>query len=347
MIDAPSNTPLHVAIFGAGSIGCYVGGRLAAGGARVTFIGRVRYQKAAQENGLTLTHFAQDRVHVPPQRFDFVTQPSGLAGVDVVLVCVKSQDSMNAGERVAAHAPKGVLVVSLQNGVSNPLALKTAAPDAHILGGVVPFNVTGGGAGVFHAGTEGDLIIEASSDPRLEALLAALQNGEQGARAVDDIIALQWGKLLINLNNAMNTLHGGTLKSGLMNRDYRHALRGMINEGLALLALEGIVPQGFTGVSPAKMVRVLGLPNWLYKIIMDRIIKIDASARSSMLDDLDAGRASEINYLQGEIVRLAERQGRTAPMNARTMGAVNAAFADGVSPKMSGAEILAMLDFAK
>ncbi|MEP6343814.1 MAG: 2-dehydropantoate 2-reductase [Maricaulaceae bacterium] len=342
------NKPLHIAVFGAGSIGCYVGGRLAAGGTRVTFIGRPRYQQAAQENGLTLTHFSQNKVHIPPQHFDFVTQPSGLAGVDVVLICVKSHDSAAAGERVAAHAPKGVLVVSLQNGVSNPPALKTAAPDAHILGGVVPFNVTGGGAGAFHAGTEGDLIIEASDDPRLmgrlEALLAALHTGEQSARTADDITALQWGKLLINLNNGMNTLHGGTLKSGLMDRAYRRCLRGMINEGVELLALEGITPQGFTGVSPAKMARVLGLPNWLYKIIMDRIIKIDASARSSMLDDLEAGRASEINYLQGEIVRLAEKHGRMAPMNARMMEAVNAAFADGISPKMSGVEIERMMN---
>ena len=343
MKTTDQKTSLHIAVLGAGSVGCYVGGRLAAGGARVTFIGRARYQKALAQRGLTLTHFSQDKVHIPSEDFSFVTDASGLEGVDVVLVCVKSQDSQSAGEKVAAHAPKGVLVVSLQNGVSNPSVLRAAAPDAHILGGVVPFNVTGAGEGAFHAGTEGDLMIEASDDPRLAALLAALHKGEQTARAVDDMAALQWGKLLVNLNNGMNTLYGGTLKSGFADRDYRMALRGMISEGLAALEREDITPQGFTGVSPAKFLRVLRLPNWLFNIVMERMIKIDAAARSSMLDDLDAGRAPEIDYLQGEVVRLAQKHGLTAPMNARMMEAVNAAFAAGASPRMSGKEIRAML----
>ena len=343
MKTADYQTPFHIAVFGAGSIGCYVGGRLAAGGARVTFIGRARYQEVLAQHGLTLTLFAQEKAHVPPEQFDFVTQASGLAEADVVLVCVKSQDSLAAGEAISAYAPKGALVVSLQNGVSNPPQLRTSAPDAHVLGGVVPFNVTGVGEGAFHAGTEGDLLIEASDDARLISLLEAFHTGEQGVRTVPDIAALQWGKLLVNLNNGMNTLYGGTLKSGLLNRDYRMALRGMIKEGLDLLIREGITPQGFTGVTPAKLLRILSLPNWLYKIIMDRIIKIDAAARSSMLDDLEMGRTSEIDYLQGEVVRLAEKHDLTAPLNARMIEAVNAAFAAGASPKMTGKEIREML----
>ena len=343
MTISSQNSPLRVAIFGAGSIGCYVGGRLAAGGAQVTFIGRERYQSVLQQHGLTLTHFAKEKAYVPPEMFDFVTNSSGLAAVDVVLVCVKSQDSATAGAEIAQHAPKDALVISLQNGVSNPPQLRSSAPDAHVLGGVVPFNVTSPTDGRFHAGTEGDLIIEASEDERLQALLDVFHTAEQGARMVPDILALQWGKLLINLNNGMNTLHGGTLKSGLLNRDYRLALRDMTAEALDILTLEGVSPQGFTGVTPAKLLRILGLPNWLYKIIMDRVIKIDAAARSSMLDDLDMGRISEIDYLQGEVVRLAKKHGRTASINARMIEAVNAAFTAGASPKMTGREIRAML----
>ena len=73
------------------------------------------------------------------------------------------------------------------------------------------------------------------------------------------------------------------------------------------------------------------------------MIKIDAAARSSMLDDLEAGRDPEIDYLQGEIVRLAKKHGRTAPINARMIEAVHAAFAAGASPKMTGKEIREML----
>lgn len=334
-----TNTPFRICILGAGSIGCYLGGQLAHGGAQVTFVGRERFQSALVGNGLTLTHYERGDIHIPASGFEFVLSPDGAANADIVLVCVKSQDSYAAGLSLAPVIKDDAIIISFQNGISNPDALAKALPEHTILGGVVPFNVTGTGPGHFHSGTEGDLIVQDCDDARLTALIAAFSGSGQLLTPVPDIKALQWGKLLVNLNNGLNALTGGTLHQGLSQRPYRKTLAAMIDEGLRVVKGAGITPMQFGKTSTEKTVKTLRLPNFLFKIIMSTILKIDKTARSSMLDDLEMGRGTEIDYLQGEIVALAKATGQTAPINQAVMDAVKLAFKNGESPKLSGVEL--------
>ncbi len=331
---------LNVAIFGAGSIGCYLGGQLAQGGAYVTFIGRDRFAKDVRKNGLTLTHFQRPDVVAPENWFDFLTDPGGIKDADIVLVCVKSQDSQAAAQEILEYAKPGALIISFQNGVSNPEVLSSALTDHTVLGGVVPFNVTAAGPGRFHCGTEGDLLVQADTDERLAALQGAFAQSGQEMKAVPDITAVQWGKLLVNLNNALNALTGGTLHAGLSQRSYRRALAMMIEEGLSVLGGANIVPAQFGKASIQQTLKILKMPNFAFKIIMSLVLKIDRKARSSMLDDLELGRGSEVQYLQGEIVNLAIKTGQTAPINQAVMTKVLKAFENGQSPKMTGDAIL-------
>jgi len=331
--------PLKIAIFGAGSIGCYLGGQLAQAGAKVTFIGRQKFKTALEENGLTLTHFAREDIMISPSGFTFSLNPEDIAQAQIILVAVKSQDTDEAAQVIKVHANPGAIIISFQNGVSNADALRKHLTEQIVLGGVVPFNVTGTGAGRFHCGTEGDLTVEVTDDPRLERLVTDFAKAKQGLDISNDIAAVQWGKLLVNLNNALNALSGGTLRAALVQRDYRLALAAMIDEALGIVRGAGIEPDDFGKTSADKMTKILRLPNFLYKIIMNMIVKIDANARSSMLDDLEMGRVSEIDYLQGEIVRLATRTGQSAPINQAVLDMVNAAFKTGASPKLSGAEL--------
>jgi 2-dehydropantoate 2-reductase len=75
--------------------------------------------------------------------------------------------------------------------------------------------------------------------------------------------------------------------------------------------------------------RILELPDWLFTVIAKRVVAVDPTARSSMWDDFQAGRPTEVDYLQGEVVSLAERIGRTAPVNATLARLVHAAEAGG------------------
>ncbi|MEO0574432.1 MAG: 2-dehydropantoate 2-reductase [Pseudomonadota bacterium] len=329
---------LQVTVFGAGSIGCYVGGQLAHAGIDVRFIGRQRFQQALRSRGLTLTHFDRKPIVVSPNAFSFDTELSD-ADVDVVLVCVKSQDTQQAGIALCTALREDTLVISLQNGASNADVLRAAMPGFTVLAGMVPFNVTGTGPGAFHCGTQGDLCIEQHNDERLATLRSGFERSGQGCLLSESIDAVLWGKLLVNLNNAMNTLFGGPLKAGLLQRDYRRALSAMIEEALGIVRAAGIQPERFGGASPDMMIRILRLPNVIYRVVMNLVVKIDANARSSMLDDLEAGRPSEVDYLQGEIVRLAASLQRSAPINSTVLSLVEQAFVAGKSPRLMGADI--------
>jgi len=171
--------------------------------------------------------------------------------------------------------------------------------------------------------------------PKLKSLQSLFAIAEQNLVISDDILAVQWGKLLVNLNNGFNTLTGGALRAGLLQRDYRKGLALVVEEGLSVARGAGIEPAAFGKAHAARMIKILRLPNFIYKIIMNKIVKIDAA----MLDDLEMGRISEIDYLQGEIVRLAGKTGQDAPYNAAIYRAVQNAFKAGQSPKMSGADI--------
>jgi len=327
-----------IVILGAGSIGCWIGGCLIAGGADVTLVGRERYRGQIAEHGLRLTHY--DRQPVSCEDVDFQTGTHGLQGADIIALCVKSQDTGRAAQQILSHAPNAI-VVSFQNGIRNPETLAKVLPPENIVPAIVPFNVTPTGPATFHCGTAGDLVVETRAD--IGPLVAALDRAGQGVRQTDKIKGDQWAKMIVNLNNGLNTLTGGTLRDGLLQRDYRRALAISVEEAIEIAKANNVRVGTFNGRPPAALIKTLRLPDMAYRIIMQTIVKIDATARSSMLDDLEAGRISEIDYLQGEIVKRAEMVGTQAPKNAAILSAVEKAFANGRSPKLTGSQIYELL----
>ena len=327
-----------IVILGAGSIGCWIGGHLIAGRAEVTLIGRPRYAEQIAKHGLKLSHFERDPLQC--DAVDFQTDAGALDGADIVALCVKSQDTSAAAQQILTHAPRAK-VVSFQNGIRNPEILRAVLPGENIIPAIVPFNVTPTQPGSFHCGTAGDLII--ASHPAIEPLVAALVASGQAIRRSDQILGDQWAKMIVNLNNGLNTLTGGPLKSGLLQRDYRRALAICVQEALQIAEANEVEVGHFNGRSPNTLLKTLTLPNFAYRFVMQAIVKIDAKARSSMLDDLEAGRSPEVEFLQGEIVKRAQTAGLSAPHNAAILKAVKKAFADGYSPALKGSEILSLL----
>jgi 2-dehydropantoate 2-reductase len=307
-------TEPHVAIFGAGSIGCFVGGAWAAAGIPVSFVGRERIGREVGEHGLTLTDYSGWRVRLAPEQVDFSTKAAALAKADIIALCVKSTGTAAAAREIARHAKKGALVVSFQNGVSNVETLRSAFKGRfEAAAGMVPYNVAGLGHGRFHKGVAGDLMAEEL--PPLRALAERIGDGPARLRLAANMPAVAWGKLLINLNNAVNALSGRTLLEQLRARDYRRVVAASIVEALGLLEAAGIEPAKIGPVPPKLLPHVIGSPDLIFNNLFLRIQKIDARARSSMADDLKAGRPTEIAYLNGEVVKLAQRLGRKAPVN--------------------------------
>ena len=130
---------------------------------------------------------------------------------------------------------------------------------------------------------------------------------------------------------------GRPLLEELRARDYRRVFAASIREGLLLLDRAGIAPATVGGVAPRMLPVVINSPDWLFNTVFLRKWKIDAKARSSMTDDLATGRRTEIDYLNGELARLAERLGVDAPVNRRIVELVRRAEA-GAEP-LSPAEL--------
>ena len=320
-----------VAILGAGSVGCFIGGAWAAAGVPVTFVGRPKLSRDLDEHGLTLTDYGGWHAHLPPGEVDYRCGPEALEDAQLIALCVKSGDTADAAAEIAAHGTPGATVISFQNGVSNVDALEQGLGGRFEVGrGMVPYNVAYLGNGRFHKGVAGDLYCEKRAGAR-RLSEAVGGDGPAELKLRDDMLAVAWGKLLINLNNAVNALSGKTLLDELRSRDYRRVVAASMTEGLDLLKRADIEPATVGPISPTALPRIINSPDWLFNNVFLKKWKIDAKARSSMADDLAAGRKTEIEFLNGELVRLAERLQREAPVNSAIVQLVHKAEA-GAAP---------------
>jgi 2-dehydropantoate 2-reductase len=322
-----------IAIAGAGSIGCFIGGLLAAAGRDVTLLARSRVIEEIKTLGLRLTGFdGLDRT-VDASRLRLSEDPAILNHAGVVLVTVKSADSGDIANVIAEHAPSDAVIVSLQNGIGNVDVLRQHLPGRRVLGGMVPFNVISAGEGRVHRATSGDIIIERDDT----AVAEQLSVPDLRLRATSDIVGVQWGKLLVNLNNGLNALSGLTLREQLGQRPWRRLLADQMAEGLAALKAEEINPVSLTPIPSHLMPHLLRLPDPIFNALLGRAMKIDPKARSSMWEDLQRGRHTEIDYLQGFIAGIADRHGLAAPLSRRVVALVKQAEAEskgspGLSP---------------
>jgi len=327
---------MRVGVLGAGSIGCYVGGRLAASGVEVVLVGRPRLAEAVAAGGLELTRSGAESVRLSPDAIEVATDPSALSDCDVVAVCVKSRDTREAARQARPHLREGALVASLQNGVRNAPTLREELPDVAVSAGMVPFNVLWTDGPRFHQGTTGPICLERSA----EVLVDALRGAGVQARTHGDLPGLLWGKLLINLNNAVNALAGIPLREQLGQRAYRELMASLIDEAAAVLAHAGEKPVGLGPMQPWLVPKVLRMPDGVYGVIADLLVKVDPEARSSMWEDLQRGRLTEIDFINGEVLALAEEHGLDAPLNRAVVGHIRAAeAAEEGSPGLSAEQI--------
>ena len=309
------NSGRTIGIAGAGSIGCFVGGMLAAANRRVALLARPRVIGEIEANGLRLTSFEGADQTIAASRFALSENPSIFNDAGVVLVTVKSGDTADMADVIARNAPPDVVIVSLQNGIGNAAVLRNRLPGRRVLGGMVPFNVVAAGHGRFHRATSGDIVVEQD-----EAHTAGkLSVPGLKMRPTDNIDGVQWGKLLVNLNNALNALADLPLRRQLAQRSWRRLFADQMAEGLMAIRAEGIRPVSPTPIPAGWMPPLLRLPDAIFEALLGRTMKIDPEARSSMWEDLQRGRRTEIDYLQGVITEIAERRGLNVPVSRRVV----------------------------
>ncbi|TPN80745.1 2-dehydropantoate 2-reductase [Mesorhizobium sp. B1-1-5] len=337
-----ANGDKRIVIAGAGSIGCYAGGCLALAGRQVILLARPRIEAALRQGGLRVSDVEGRDRGLERQALAVTTDPAAaLPQADVILVTVKSGATREMASLIAAHATPDAVVVSLQNGIDNADRLRAGVDGRTVLAGMVPFNVVQSADGELplrvHRASDGKVMIE-DSDAGLISLL-----GVEGFRVEvhADMKAVLWGKLLMNLNNALVALSGLPLASELADRRWRLILARQIDEALQAMKASGIEPARIAGLRPALLPIELRLPDWLFMLLARRMLAIDREARSSMWDDLQRGRPTEIGDLQGAVLRLAQEAGTPAPTVRRIIALVRAAEAAGRGSPGFGADQVA------
>ncbi|HWC24032.1 MAG TPA: 2-dehydropantoate 2-reductase [Flexivirga sp.] len=326
---------MTICIVGAGSIGCYVGGRLAASGTQVTLVGRAAMQDRVGR-GMRLVDLNGESLEVTPE---FSTDPSVASAADLVIVTVKSGANKHVADQLRPVLTEGAVVLNLQNGIHGGADLRAGLPGHRVVTGMVGFNVVRDGA-TFHRTTAGDIM--AGTDPIWATYGEAFAAAGLPVEQRPDMDAVLRAKLLLNLNNAINALSGMPLRAELGIRDFRRCLSMAQLEALHVMGRSGPAPAKLTELSPALMARALRVPDPVFRRLGSKVLAIGPTARSSMADDLAAGRATEVDWINGAVVDLAGEAGMKAPVNARLVSLVHDA-ERAIHAVWGGRELLAEL----
>lgn len=313
---------VKILVFGAGAIGGYIGGALLAAGLDVSFLVRPSVAARFQQHGLRLTDYLGVDVKLSEIPC-FTSLEQCTAKPDVVLLTVKCTGVEQAAAELAPWIGPETLVVCFQNGVGSKSVAARFIPEQQLLSGMVPFNVLNSDDGRLHRGTEGEVQVEYHAT--LEPLVRAWNDMKLPARACHDFESVAWGKLLLNLNNAINALAGVPLVEELNQRDYRRVLSACMRELLAALKRAKIKPARLAKLPPFLLPWVLILPNFVFRRVAKKMLAIDPLARSSMWEDLEKHRPTEIDFLNGAVVQLAERGGFPCPVNRSIMALIREA----------------------
>ena len=282
---------MKTAVMGAGAVGCYYGGMLARAGHDVVLIGRAQHVDAVRRDGLFLDTKAF-QTHVPMQAD---TAVSAIKGAKLVLCCVKSTDTESAAAEMAPQLAPDAVVMSLQNGVDNAARLQ-AALGREVIPAVVYVATEMAGPGhVKHHG-RGELVIGPSAPSDMLAKLLA--DAGVPVQISDNVTGALWAKLIVNCAynalSAITQLPYGRLVGG---EGVEAAMRDVVQECLA-------VAKGAHITVPGDMWQAV-----------QRIAQTMPGQLSSTAQDLARGKRSEIDHLNGYVVRKGETLGIATPVN--------------------------------
>jgi 2-dehydropantoate 2-reductase len=295
----------NVAVMGAGAVGCYFGAVLSRAGAQVRLIGRPALVDAVMRDGLRFEG-VDFKGRIP---LSATTDLAGIAGAGLVLFSVKSSDTETAARAIASHLEPGAVVLGLQNGVDNferlrPLIANVVVPAVVYVAAEIPK------PGVLRHNGRGDLVIgEPALRPGGNALISSLAAYLTGAgiptRMSDNIEGELWWKLTLNCAyNAVSALGRSRYGPMMMMPEVRRVMAEAVREIIALAAAKGV---RIAMADPVEAVL--------------RFADAMPQAISSTAQDLERGRPTEIDFLNGYVVRECDARGLPAPVN-RTLYAL-------------------------
>lgn len=292
---------MRVAVFGAGGVGGYFGGRLAQAGENVTFIARGPHLQAMRANGLQVQSVAGDFVVEPAQATD---DPAAAGEVDVVLVAVKAWQVPEAAPAIQSLLGSNTVVVPLENGVEAPEQLATVLGHKHVAGGLCRIISYIGAPGVIHHIGAEPYVAFGELDNRLSRRLERLRAAFDRATGVTteipaDIEAAMWRKFLLIATfsgvGAVTRAPIGILRS-------RPETRAMLQQALH-------------EIYNVALARGIALNEEAIEAAVTFMDNLPPDATASMQRDILEGRPSELESQNGAVVRLGDAAGVDTPLH--------------------------------
>ena len=282
---------MKIAVMGAGAVGCYYGGLLARAGHEVMLIGRPLHVEAIRRDGLMM-ETQQFKAHVPVQAS---TEPRRAQGAKLILCCVKSADTERVASELAPYLDPEVFILSLQNGVDNAQRLQ-AQLHRDVLPVVVYVATEMKGPGYVKHHGRGELVIGPSAFS--DELVKTFAQASIPAQVSDNVAGALWAKLILNCAynalSAITQLPYGKLVLGVGVED---VMRDVVQECLAVAGADGIA-----------------VPGDMWEAVM-HIARTMPSQLSSTAQDLARHKHSEIDHLNGYVIRKGKELGIATPAN--------------------------------
>lgn len=300
---------------GAGAIGLFVGGRLAASGVPVHFVARPGLCQVLQRDGLEITGLDGRRQQLAPSLFGLGDSLATAPDAELILLTVKGPDTEAAGRALAARYPAGQALLALQSGVDSLPRLEHLAPGFRHHAGLVTIAVAHGAPARVRQSAAGQLA--ASDSDVTRAWASRFDHAGLPLDLHPDLQAVQWSRLLQDLAQPVNAAAGVPLRDLLLQPGYRKVIAALQSEALALLRRAAIRPARATTGPATLLPTLLRLPTPLFRMFGRSMLASAPGLRSTMLEDRLAGRRVEIDELCGAVVRLAESMGLDAPLNRR------------------------------
>jgi 2-dehydropantoate 2-reductase len=282
---------MKIAVMGAGAVGCYYGGMLARGGHEVMLVGRPAHVEAIRRDGLYMETLSFSE-HVT---IGACTGADGIAGARWVLCCVKSTDTAAAADEMAPYLSPDAAVLSLQNGYDNAQRLQELL-GRPVYPAVVYVAAEMAGPGHLRHRGRGDLVIGPFA--RSAEVVAEFARGGVPVEISGNVAGALWAKLVINCAynalSAITRLPYGRIAPG---EGIGAVMEDIVAECLAVAAADGVSVPGDIRAA------VAGIPRSM------------ATQVSSTAHDLARGKPSEIDHLNGYVLRRGAALGIATPVN--------------------------------
>lgn len=295
---------VRIAVMGAGSVGGYFGARLAASGQEVAFIGRGEHLEAMRRGGLKIKSVLGD-LHILSL---FTTDPEEVGAVDLILFCVKSYDTDEAGKRLAPLLGEKTKILSLQNGVDNPGKLAGLWGETRTLAGVVYIAARVSTPGTIEHLAKGQITLGALDGgigEETRALQQVFSEAQIPCALSPQIRKVLWEKLVWNAAFcAISCLTGASVTAILESDPLSKLALECMEEAIEAAKCDGVCLE--PSVVEESLILSRGLGDF----------------KPSMLQDLEAGKPLEYEAFNGSVVKLLRQAGREAPINQVFYGAL-------------------------